>query len=277
MKIAILLLAFILAGCGAEYKTQKNPTQDVPTETTAPASEETKAPPAASPRAPVGSAPKFKPSFESARSYPAPAPIPDPVYERREYQVQRLEKTKPWPNRTFEKRVDSLLEQLVHQAGLAFSAPRSANISDKIEAQLILSLNETSEQVAKRLSVEGEVVRADIKTSRVVVATLVAPEFEITKSGDQEQVLIDGKPAVWDWVLVPKSVGVHKIIVNVGAKVEVNGKEKTSHIDTFKHEMDIEITRMQLIQQFCKEYWQWLWSVLLAPLGLFLWKKWRRD
>lgn len=195
-------------------------------------------------------------------------------------QIQQKLIVKKWPNKELEKQTNSALSQLVNNASLAFSLPEAANIDQDINAQLIVAIDEAVEKVAKELTVKGTVTTANFKTSRVVTARLVAPDFMVTAVEDEEQVILENRPAVWNWILTPKSAGKYDIMLTVNAKVEVNGKEKTSHIKTFEKKLTIEITHEQIVKRWVKNKWEtfanWIWTVLLVPGFFWLKNKWQK-
>jgi len=182
-------------------------------------------------------------------------------------------KTAAWPNRALEKKTDGVLSQLIHQANLVFKIPESANIDERIHAQLLIDLNSSIEELKAKNTAKGLIITDSFKTTQIVSAKLIAPDFEVTNVESTEQVLVQNQTAEWNWTLKPKSVGTYEVRLTVDAKVEINGREKSAHVQTFDRVVTINVTTQQIITNFIFENWQWLWSTLLVPFALWFYTK----
>lgn len=155
-------------------------------------------------------------------------------------------------------------------ANLAFSVPEKANIVDDLKAQLIIDTRKNSELIRKQITQPNVITIEPVQVSRLVKATVSAPDFEVTNVTDSEQLILDDAATEWQWILVPKRPGKHSINIVVTAIITYEGKEKPYHLKTFDKTVTIEITPKQFILGWFESNWKWIISSLLIPLvGIF--------
>jgi hypothetical protein len=123
--------------------------------------------------------------------------------------------------------------------------------------------------------VPGTVISNDIKVSKVISARLVAPTFIITTDIPEQQALAGAEPTIWKWTLKPTIEGKQTIRLAIDAIVIVDGGKAERHIKTFEQTITVDINKPQLITRWLKEYGQWLWTSMLLPLIIWLWRKYR--
>lgn len=206
------------------------------------------------------------------RHYPAPmrVPPPPPPMSSREpigggVPIERREQT------TVETKVDTVTRQLF-SAALAFVIPEKANVDDSIKAQLLINPKKDLDSLKGELTKKGTVTAKEVKVSRVVKATIVAPDFDVTNITEEEQILADNESTEWLWSLSPKSSGAHEVNLTVTAVINSNGKESKHHIKSFEKTITINITAEQIIKNRFDENWKWVISTLIIPLLGFLFK-----
>lgn len=202
------------------------------------------------------------------RHYPAAAPaaMPPPMHRDKDtVPVGKKETTVTEITEVFTKQLFS--------AALAFIIPDTANIKEEIKAQLLINPGLTPKELEKELTKTGVATSRDIKVSRVVKATITAPDFDVTRITDEEQILTDDQSTEWLWSLAPRSAGSHEVSLTVTAIITTAGRESRHHIKTFEKTMTIAITPAQVLQDWWSRYWQWVVSTLILPFGLWLYKK----
>lgn len=177
-----------------------------------------------------------------------------------------------WPNKSLETKTDNLLTQLMSEANLVFKIPDNVELNNRIRAQLLVDLEKSIDDLEQANTAKGTAITGSVKLSRVITARLIAPDFEVTAIESEEQALIAGQTATWNWYLLPKASGTYDVTLTIDAKVEVNNREKTAHIRTFERTIKVTVTPTQVVFSFITENWQWLWSALLVPMFLWFWK-----
>lgn len=205
------------------------------------------------------------PSIESKEAVILPA-HPIPSFET----IKQSQKLRMIPSKKAEtKKTDDWIEQL-QRATVALTVPEKSNIHDDVRVELLISLQKTADDLKKDLSESGQRYAEPLFVSRIVSATITAPDFEIKKVTPERQVLSASNNTTWLWTLRPKTSGFHKIDVGVTAIVTTNNKEIDHHMKTFKKTVEIEITSTQILLQWLSEYWEWLASTIVIPLLLWL-------
>lgn len=169
------------------------------------------------------------------------------------------------------EKVSSFTQKLFN-AKLAFAMKEKANIDEDIKAQLLIDPKQSS-SLEGSLNVEGTPLVKTIKVSKIVKATLTAPDFDIARITDEEQILSDDAPTEWLWKLNPKSAGKYEVNLSVTAIIKLDGRESKHHLRTFDKTVIIEITKKQILSEWIKENYKWLVSTLLIPIFVFLFKE----
>lgn len=171
-----------------------------------------------------------------------------------------------------ENKTDTVTRQLF-SAALAFVIPEIANIDDTIKAQLLINPKKEVDKLKEELTKKGTITSKEIKVSKVVKATIVAPDFDIAKITEEEQILSETESTEWLWSLTPKSSGPHDVSLTVTAIITSDGKETKHQLKTFEKTITVNITTEQIIMTWLEKYWQWLMSTLIIPFGIWLYKK----
>lgn len=172
---------------------------------------------------------------------------------------------------------DAEFKRQLLNANTAVSIPERANISDDVRVELLISLQKESERLALDLSESGKRFSAPILVSRVVAATITAPDFEVKNITPERQILSKTDNTTWLWTLKPKNVGKHKIDIGVIAIIKLGNEETEHHIKTFKKTVEIEITATQIVFAWISKYWQWLASTIVIPLLLWAYKNRKKS
>lgn len=171
---------------------------------------------------------------------------------------------------------DTVTNQL-YSAAMAFSAPDRANVKEDITIQLLVDPSKEVKELENSLTEPGVRRGAEIKISKVIIATLSAPDFAIEKITPEEQAIAQSAPTEWLWTLIPKSVGSNEVKLTITAIVKVDGKEYKYHIKTYEKTIVIVVKPQQVIYDWLAKYWQWLFTTLLLPLGLYLYKRRKKE
>lgn len=158
-------------------------------------------------------------------------------------------------------------------ASMAFNVKDKANIDDIIKVQLLINPYKSVENLKRELTVAGSTTTATVKVSKIIIASLAAPHFKITKITSEEQALKENETTEWVWKLEPTEVGNHEIEVTITAVIKIDGESTPYHIRTYDQTIKVEITPKQLVDNWFKEHWEWLFSTLLIPVGVWIYTR----
>lgn len=272
MKLIIILLSLIITGCSLSIPNliiKKDITKELEDHTSKlkefmaeaaieERNKEQKQRPNLILPAPVMSSPPPPVPHEEPKG--SGSTVVEPIVVERKPLVSISESTDVFKNKLF-------------SANLAFVVRDKANIADSVKAQLLIDTKKDLEVLSKELTVAGNVTTKQISVSRIVKATLVADNFDITNITENEQILTDNSSTEWLWTLKPKTAGKHEVNLSVTAIIKYEGKETKHHLKTFDKTITIEVTKEQLIIGWIKENYKWLITTLLLPLVVFLFKE----
>ncbi len=168
--------------------------------------------------------------------------------------------------------IDRLLKRM-EPANLAFNAPRTINIKDAAEIELVLSPTDSIEQLKAALTAAGEKVGATVRVSERMEARLSGQNFQITAITSELQAVSRTRETRWRWEIHPQETGEQKLHLTLTAILEIDGKSTPRTLRTFDKHIEVTVTPGQQIAAFFKNNWQWLWAVILVPIVGRLWKR----
>jgi hypothetical protein len=174
------------------------------------------------------------------------------------------------------KVADTVTDQL-HTSTLGFVLPHTANIDETFSAKLLIQPEIEIAEMEKQFTGQGHVVTAKIVISNIATATLISEDFIITPTTPIEQAIAQTQATIWEWDLRAKSVGKHHIKLSVDAVITIDNKSTQYHLQTFEQDVTITITKQQQLTSWIKQYGQWLWTTLLLPLIMFVWKRFAKQ
>ena len=192
-------------------------------------------------------------------------PMPVPYYEKHS-EVQLLKRKLEKPDQTHD-----IVRQLF-KASMAFAVPEQANIDDNIRAELLIDPLKTGEELEAQLSDKGRKFHDTVMVSHIIRATLVAPDFKVTSVTPEEQALSYSDSTQWKWILEPTAPGSYTVDLTITALVSVGDKSSLHTLKTYNKTLNVEITPKQEASQWLEKYWQWLFSTLLLPLAIWVYK-----
>ena len=191
---------------------------------------------------------------------PAPAPAPSSAAEPRRRQDDAL------------RAIDRLIAQMA-QAQIAFNAPPAMNLGQSAQIQLLLSLDESVDQLKAALNQAGERDGAVVPVAELMAATLTGGNFRITAVTPEEQPLTSKARTEWRWEVEPTAEGAQSLHLSLSAVFRVDGSPVRRAVHTFDKTIDVEVTLASRVADFIGKNWQWLWAVVLAPLAGWMWRR----
>lgn len=169
------------------------------------------------------------------------------------------------------RNTDEILKQL-KTASMVFIVPDHANIKDTITVQLLIDPSKSLDEIVESVTVNGVKTTKRIQISKIVEATLTAPDFKIDAVTPEQQAITSTQPTEWLWKLTPESAGSHEVSLSVVAIVDVGDKSAMHHIKTYEQNVIVDIKATQMISSWVEKYWQWLFSTLIIPLAVWFYK-----
>ena len=159
-------------------------------------------------------------------------------------------------------------------ANIAFNAPNPMRFQRRVEIQLLLSSEESMDELIKRLGAPGSREAAEVKVSSRMKANLVGRGFDVVAIRPEEQAVGTSGTTEWRWEVTPTSDQPQGLLhLTLTALVAVDGSPVPIAVRTFDRWVAIEVTWTQRLSAFVGDYWQWLWAAVLVPLGAGIWRK----
>lgn len=197
-----------------------------------------------------------------ARSTAAAAPAP--VLENRSLFARK---------RDADREVGDTIAQQMSAASIAFNAPDTAKYGEEFTIQAVIQLATDRKQLEKLLREQGQAVSEDIEITRIAEVLIFAPGYEVVARAPQRQAVSASAATEWIWDLTPRKTGDTEIHISVTAVVKVDGEKTERLIKSFDHSIAVKVNPAVQAREIFAEHWQWLFSTLLLPAGIWLWKK----
>lgn len=161
---------------------------------------------------------------------------------------------------------------VLEAAEMIFMAPETVKLEKSVEASLVIDMSKYADKLQKELA--GSNKKGEkIEITRVVVAKILAPGFSVIEVvSEGRQVLNLSGPTEWRWTLTPKKLGDYKVNVTVSAVVQIGSDRAERLVKIFDQEVNVYVTPADAAKFFFTKNWQWLWSVMIMPFGLWFWK-----
>jgi hypothetical protein len=181
-----------------------------------------------------------------------------------------------WPD----KNRTRAFEQLKN-ASMAFNIDSKFNVEETGKAQVVIDFSKQLQELKDELSAgakAGSITGgAVVQVSKVVIATLVAPGLTITPITPSEQAVLETEPTIWLWDISANKPGKYDVRIILTASIIIDGRATNRFLRMYDQVVTIEITRTQQVVGIVKQHWQWAFSSLLVPLGVWLWRRYRRN
>lgn len=161
-------------------------------------------------------------------------------------------------------------------ANIAFNAPRTMRLHQPVVIQLLLSGDETIEELQAELSAAGEEEGERIRVSDTMEAHLTGAGFSIEDVTPAVQLVASSGRTEWKWEVEPEKAGRRRLHLTLSALIDLAGKERTYTVKTFERTLEVDVTFRERLETFVEDNWQWLWTTLLVPLAAVV-LQWRRQ
>ncbi|MGH9351039.1 MAG: hypothetical protein ACRD2G_02590 [Terriglobia bacterium] len=175
--------------------------------------------------------------------------------------------------------IDRALQSLP-KGHIVFNAPGAMILESSYEIYLLLSPQESiqSLQQSLRQQIQGqqnlEGVTIDIAPE--MEARLTGEDFTVTAVTPETQAVSGQGETEWRWYVKPLKAGTAELHLTLSAILQVNGSSMPRSIQTFDRRIPVQVTWNQRISGFVSGHWDWLWTVIIIPIGAWLWGKKRK-
>ena len=170
--------------------------------------------------------------------------------------------------------VDKALKSLV-LGNIAFNAPEEIQWNNTAVIELLLSLSFSVDELKDKIHEAGEREGAKIRVADKMSAVLMSSGFEIIKLTPETQAISFEEITDWKWEITPIKPGEQTLYLTISAILFVNGERTPRKIESYRKKIYIKVTFIQKLGFFIKDKWDWLWGVILVPLIIWIWRKWK--
>jgi ATP-dependent Zn protease len=106
-----------------------------------------------------------------------------------------------------------------------------------------------------------------------VQARITGQDFDIEANSPEVQSISYKEPTEWTWDISPTESGKKQLHLTITALFKVEGEEATRQIESFDRTISVNVTWNQRLSGFISTNWQWLWTAILVPIVVYLWKR----
>ena len=157
------------------------------------------------------------------------------------------------------------------KASIVYNAPTSLQLGETTEIQLLLSPRQTVAQLKKKLTGIGSQHGLTVRFSSRMTAYLEGAHFNIHLiNGSALKAVNPGATTAWRWEVEPTKTGQRSLHLSLYALVFVEGESTPYEVKTFDTELKVNVTWFDRAREFVSGNWQWLWTVILFPVGAWL-------
>lgn len=158
-------------------------------------------------------------------------------------------------------------------AGIAFNTPRRLRRDQTARIQLILSPREPIAELKRRVVEVGQVTTATVKYSDTMRADLQSDDFDITPVGNVQKFVAPDHPTQWLWEIKPRHAGELHLYLTLSAIIDVAGETGPYEVATYSRTLTIHVAWATQAGDFVKANWQWLWTAVFVPVGLWVYRR----
>ncbi len=225
--------------------------------------------PSAIPSATLTPSPTPPPPSPSPTNTPTPANSPTPA-------ASPTSTTIPISLDPFEAEVQKLLDRAI-----AFNPPSEMRQG----ATEIISARIAFQEIPKEVLIEGLPGRGQpqverIKVSSVMKVTLIGDHaaFAIQNLNNEEQAVAGKEFAQWEWRVTPLVSGNQELVLRASAVISTpNRPEKNVDIPVLHKTIKVRVDPFYASRRFISNNWQWLWTALVVPIALAVWRLRKRK
>ena len=171
----------------------------------------------------------------------------------------------------------SLYDQLKGEANAVFTTPSSMSFEETTDIELLVSPTKSTAVLESELTERGQSGKASTQYSKMMEAQLVGHGFNVAPVGPSIQPVEPGKTTRWKWQIKPKEGGPQRLDLTLSAVLN-DGKDRIL-LQTLHREITVNVKLSQRAAGWLSSLkdMQWLWAVIIVPIGSFAVAWWRRK
>jgi hypothetical protein len=158
---------------------------------------------------------------------------------------------------------------------VAFNTPTTLTKGQSYPVVLVVSLKRTVHQLETSITEAGRKGGARVKLSGQMAAALTGQGFQISPETDKVQPVGSLEPTVWRWQITAQRTGTLNLDLSLAALIQVNGEQESRSVQTFHRSWRVSVTWSSRLTSFLGTNWQWLWTAIFLPFGVFLYRRWQ--
>lgn len=172
--------------------------------------------------------------------------------------------------------VDTFVRALPEEA-MVFNVPATMQLEETVRVRLLIQPGSTGVDLvaeftrAQREDERGELVQDVAPVGGEMGARLQSAGLEITALTPENQLVSPTEPTEWRWDLEAAEGGLHEL--ELGLYAIAPGRSSGRMIRTYQREMMVEVSMRAWAAGVVAAHWEWLWTLFLAPVGAWLWRR----
>ena len=146
-------------------------------------------------------------------------------------------------------------------------------VSFDLEIPETLGVGQVKEVILEIVPDGGEGGRGAILVSASVGAEASSPTLTIVNHSPYRQLIINHAPTQWRWSIVSNQPVDHELTISVRAFVMFNGEMVEYQLETYRRTVSVETTWQARTLYWWSQQWQWSFTSILLPFGVWLWTR----
>ena len=168
--------------------------------------------------------------------------------------------------------IDEFLSQSV-QSSLAYNVPARMALNETVTLELLMNPSLAPTQLAGQVGEPGQVVTAGIEITPLMKADLIPRDREALTvqplHADSVQPISALDTTRWAWLVTGKKSGSQRVLLVVYRLVKFEGKEYWREVESYRAEINVEVTFGQWLGS---TGWKWLVALILVASSLFVFR-----
>ena len=172
--------------------------------------------------------------------------------------------------------VDEILRKTI-PASIAYNSPSEMRLDETVTIELLLNPSLSEKELEKQVSEAGDTVTGVVEISPQMKAEIFAQDadsFSIRNlHADPIQIVSGTETTKWSWYVTARKEGTQRLTIILYRLVKFDGEEFWREVQTYKSDINIQVTLLNRLQSFG---WGWIASLLAALAAIPAVRGWVR-